>query len=293
MTRRFEDGFAGRVAVVTGGGDGIGAALVRRLTAEGCDVATCDVVESKVQATAEACAAAGHAGTVLHRAVDIREEAALVAFREAVAAWRPHVNLLCNIAGIGGGGSFVAGPREEWERTFETSWLGVYYSTRAFLPLLLRADAGQVVNMSSVKAFWASRGPGRPHSAYSTAKAAIKGFTESLITDFATHAPHLRAAVVFPGHVGTSITLNTLRLHRGATLDAATERDVAQQAEAFRESAPLTPDDAARIVLDGVRRGEWRILVGEDAAALDRRVRADPTSIYDEDFEGIVVEAVR
>lgn len=288
MGERFEDGFAGRVAVVTGGGDGMGRELVRQLTAEGCDVAACDIVEANVQQTAATCADDGNRGQVLPMRVDVTDEAQVLAFRDAVAEWRPHVNLLFNIAGIGGGGSFVAGDRAEWERTFAVSWFGVYYSTRAFLPLLMKADVGQVVNMSSVKGFWASRGPTRPHTAYSTAKFAVKGFTEGLITDFRVNAPHLHASVVMPGHVGTSITANTMRLQRG-DVDA----DLLAQAEAFRQKAPLTAAQAATIILDAVKRDEWRILVGDDAVALDEAVRANPTAIYEPDFDGLVVEEVR
>lgn len=289
MGTRFENGFAGRVAVVTGGGDGIGKALVRRLAADGCDVATCDIVAAKVEATAAECAANGLPGEVFAMQVDVSSEQSVIAFRDAVGAWRPHIHLLCNIAGIGGGGSFVAGSREEWERTFGVSWFGVYYSTRAFLPLLMKADVAQVINMSSVKSFWASRGPTRPHSAYSTAKAAIRGFTESLITDFRVNAPHIHASVVMPGHVGTSITANSMRLHTGGEVDD----DLIAQAEAFKATAPLTPDDAAAAILDAVRRDEWRILVGDDAVAVDEAVRANPWVIYDPDFDGPVVEVVK
>jgi NAD(P)-dependent dehydrogenase (short-subunit alcohol dehydrogenase family) len=289
MGERFEDGFAGRVAVVTGGGDGIGRALVRQLTAEGCDVAACDIVTEKVERTASLCAEGGDRGEVLPMAVDVTDEAQVLAFRDAVSRWRPNVHLLFNVAGIGGGGSFVRGDRTEWERTFAVSWYGVYHSTRAFLPLLLDADVAQIVNMSSVKGFWASRGPTRPHTAYSTAKFAVKGFTEALITDFRVHAPHIHASVVMPGHVGTSITVNSMELHTGGNVDP----DLRAQAEAFRDVAPLTPDEAAAIILGAVQRDEWRILVGDDAVGLDAAVRADPAAAYDPDFSGIVVEEVR
>lgn len=288
MGERFEDGFAGRVAVVTGGGDGIGRALVLALTADGCDVACCDLTTERVEETAALCAAAGNPGEVLALAADVTDEAQVIAFRDAVAAWRPHVNLLFNIAGIGGSGSFINTPRAEWERTFAVSWYGVYYNTRAFLDLLLAADVAQLVNMSSVKGFWASRGPTRPHTAYSTAKFAVKGFTEGLITDFRNNAPHVHASVVMPGHVGTSITVNTMRAHRGEV-----SPEIAAQAEAFRQKAPLTAADAARIILAAVRRDEWRIFVGDDAKELDEAVRADPWGAYDPDFAGLVVEEVQ
>ena len=122
------------------------------------------------------------------------------------------MNLLFNNAGIGAAGTILHGDRALWERVFDVCWYGVCYNTLAFMPQLLAAPVGQIVNTSSVNGFFASVGPDTPHTAYSAAKFAVKGFTEALITDFAINAPHLRAAVVMPGHVGTSIAVNTERL---------------------------------------------------------------------------------
>ena len=80
---------------------------------------------------------------------------------------------------------------------------------RTFLPLLLKADEGHIVNTSSVNGFWASVGMGVPHTAYSAAKFAVKGFTEALINDLRLNAPHIKCSVVMPGHIGTSIVSNT------------------------------------------------------------------------------------
>lgn len=306
---RFEAGFKGRVAVVTGGGTGMGRELVRQLTADGCDVATCDVIEENLVDTAALCASAGHPGQVLTHVADVSEEIDVLAFRDAVAAWRPHVNLLFNNAGIGGGGSIIEDDREQWEKTFAVCWYGVYYNTRAFLPLLLKSDAGHVINTSSVNGFWASLGPNIPHTAYSSAKFAVKGFTEALITDFRINAPHLRASVVMPGHIGTSIAINSRKLlgqdpkemtenqvaqvrarmaKSGLDLSGASDEDIRlgiqAQGEAFRDQAPTSSAQAATIILDAVKRGDWRILVGDDAVILDEMVREIPTEAYLPDF---------
>ena len=112
---------------------------------------------------------------------------------EALAAHQAdHVDLVFANAAIGGGGSFINEPREQWERVFAVNWWGVYYTARAFLPLLIASPEGVLVNTSSVNGFWASLGPAWPHTAYSTAKFAVKGFTESLIEDLRTNAPHVR-----------------------------------------------------------------------------------------------------
>jgi NAD(P)-dependent dehydrogenase (short-subunit alcohol dehydrogenase family) len=307
MGERFEDGFAGRVAVVTGGGTGMGREMVLQLTADGCDVATCDVIADNLDETVAL--ASGNAGEVLAVTADVSIEAQVLAFRDAVAAWRPCVHLLFNNAGIGGGGSIVLDGREEWEKTFGVCWYGVYYNTRAFMPMLLAAPVGHVINTSSVNGFWASLGPGIPHTAYSAAKFAVKGFTEALITDFRINAPHLRASVVMPGHIGTSIAINSRKL-LGADPKEMTTEQVAQfrerlsragldvsgasdedlrvglqaQGEAFRDNAPTSAAQATKIILDAVRADRWRVLVGDDAVILDEMVRENPEDAYLPDF---------
>ena len=135
-----------------------------------------------------------------------------------------------------------------------------------------------LVNTSSVNGFWATLGPGMPNSAYATAKFAVKGFTEALIEDLRTNAPQVRVALVMPGHVGTDIIANT-RLAHG--MCRARDARAAQIEAGFRDKAPLTAAAAATIILDGVRSGAWRILVGEDAKAIDVAVRARPDAAYD------------
>ena len=107
----------------------------------------------------------------------------MLAFRDAVQAQHEtdHINLLFNNAGIGGGGSFLIDDRAEWERTFGVCWFGVYYSSRAFMPLLVASTEGYIVNTSSVNGFWATLGPSISHTAYSAAKFAVKGFSEALV----------------------------------------------------------------------------------------------------------------
>ncbi|HUZ44517.1 MAG TPA: SDR family NAD(P)-dependent oxidoreductase [Acidimicrobiales bacterium] len=306
--------FAGKRAVVTGGGSGMGRELVIQLAAEGASVATCDVSAvglTETQARAEAGAAMGVKVTT--HICDVSDEAAVLAFRdEVVAAHGGVLELVFNNAGIGGGGSFVADRREDWERTFGVDWWGVYYCSRAFLPLLIAAEEARLVNTSSVNGFWASLGPGVPHTAYSTAKFAVKGFSEALIEDLRINAPHVGVSVVMPGHIGTDIVANSRRYFGRPEPDELTDTDldatrqllagrglpgdmpadqvrdiVKMMEEGFRTSAPLSAADAAKVILDGVRAGRWRILVGEDAHLLDEQVRANPEGAYDHAGVGI------
>ena len=309
------DSFSGKLAVVTGGGSGMGRELVRQLAAQGCSVATCDW---HADAAAETAIMAGEAAPpgvrVSSHACDVSDEAQVLRFRDELLEehGRDHVDLVFSNAGVGGGASFVRDSREEWERTFAVDWWGVYYCARAFLPLLIASGDGVLVNTSSVNGFWATLGPGMPNHAYSTAKFAVKGFSEALIEDLRTNAPQVRVAVVMPGHVGTDIVANSMRarglpepdqmsdaqvqelippdaqarlIKAGLLAEGASAADLrqmlARMAADFRDKAPLSAAGAATIILDGVRSGAWRILVGQDAKTLDEAVRAKPEAAYD------------
>ena len=310
--------YEGKLAVVTGGGSGMGRELVRQLTEQGCSVATCDWhADAVAETTALALASAPAGVRVTSHSCDVSIEAQVLRFRDEVLEQHEcdHVDLVFSNAGIGGGGSFIADSREEWERTFAVDWWGVYYTARAFLPLLIASNDGVLVNTSSVNGFWATLGPGVPHTAYSAAKFAVKGFSEALIEDLRTHAPHVRVAVVMPGHVGTDIIANSMRarglpdpaelnesqveeLFRPGTLAALVRAGaLAQSASAddlrrllvelnagFRDNAPLTAADAATSILDQAPDRTWsRMLVAASAA-----VRAKPEAAYDPGFTGLL-----
>ncbi len=302
--------FTGKLAVITGGGTGIGRALARQLVAEGCSVATCDILEDNLGETRRLCEHEAAQGcTVSTHRCDVAVEDEVLAFREAVKSTHDtdHIDLLFNNAGVGGGSSFVDEDREEWERTFNICWFGVYYCARAFMPMLVASADAHMVNTSSVNGFWATLGAGSTHSAYSAAKFAVKGFTEALITDFANHAPHVKVSVVMPGHIGTSIGINVRRIMHGGevtegelararkrymalgVIDSSASDEQVRQVidgigEWFRQSAPTTAEQAASIILQGVREERWRILVGDDAHHLDEMVRESPEDAYTETF---------
>ncbi len=305
--------FRGKLAVVTGGGTGMGRELTTQLAADGCSVAICDVSSENMAETKRLAEeiVTGGARVTMHEC-DVSDEAQVLAFRDAVLAAHgtKHVNLLFNNAGIGGGGSFVNGDRAEWERTFDVCWYGVYYCTRAFMPLLVASDEGCIINTSSVNGFWASLGPAVSHTAYSSAKFAVKGFTEALITDLRLNAPHVKAVLVMPGHIGTSIMFNSPKVlgkqdalsastddvanvrqmlaRRGMPVDVISDDQIRaamhQMAVAFRDNAPTTAAQAATTILDGVRTDTWRVLVGTDAQVLDRLVREQPELAYEPSF---------
>lgn len=305
--------FKDKIAVVTGAGTGMGRELARQLVSEGCHVAICDVIVENMVETERLCREIAPRGTrISAHACDVSDEARVIAFRDAVKDQHDteHINLLFNNAGIGGGGSFILEDRKAWDKTFGVDWFGVYYNTRAFMPMLLASTEGHLINTSSVNGFWACLGNDTPHTSYSSAKFAVKGFTEALQVDLRLNAPHVKASLVMPGHIGTSIGINTRKILGGPEPEDLTAGDLApmrarmvrggmatesvtddqlreaikRSGEDFRDNAPCTAAQAATIILDGVRNEQWRILVGEDAKMLDQLVRTYPETIYDPSF---------
>ena len=308
------ENFNNKIAVVTGGGTGMGRELVRQLAKEGCHVAMCDVIEDNMLETYEIVSEESPNITITKHVCDVSNEEQVNRFRDEVLSEHKTetINLLFNNAGIGGGGSFVDSSREEWERCFAVCWYGVYYCSRAFMPAMIASSEGHLVNTSSVNGFWASLG-GTPHTSYSAAKFAVKGFSEALLDDFRMNAPHLGVSVVMPGHIGTSIAINTGKILNANSNGTSVERSdeemqkvkdnmiklgapvhnqsldqirdiIKERANSFKEDAPMTAAEAATVILDGVKENKWRILVGEDAKALDKWVRESPEDAYNISF---------
>ena len=224
----------------------------------------------------------------------------MIRFRDEVVAQHAtdHVDLLFNNAGIGGGASFVTGDRPNG--TARSACAGAASTTARGRSSPARRERRRLPDQHEQRErLLGLPRPGIPHTAYSTAKFAVKGFSEALVTDFRVNAPHVKVAVVMPGHIGTDIVTNTWRVHGGAAPESMTSEQLAEtraslerqgipldgvtdvqlraglkiMGDGFRDNAPLTAADAATIILDGVRADSWRILVGDDAHALDEAVR--------------------
>jgi NAD(P)-dependent dehydrogenase (short-subunit alcohol dehydrogenase family) len=308
------DSFTGKLAVVTGGGLGIGRELVRQLAAQGCSVAACDLNPDTVAVTAATVWAAAPPGVqVTSHVCDVSDEAQVLRFRDELLEQHAsdHVDLVFANAGVFGGGSFVKDPRQEWERTFAINWQGAYFCARTFLPLLIASGDGVLVNIGSVAGFWPTAGAGAPITAYCTSEFAIKGFSEALIEDLRSNAPQVRVVMVMPGVVNTDIYVNSRRALGLPAWDQLSDAELLEllpddtratliamglladdfSADDLRHAIPrlkaefiqdkgFTAVQAATIILDGVRSGAWRILVGEEAKMLDEQVRANPEAPF-------------
>ena len=256
----------GRTAFVSGAGSGIGRATAVRLAAHGCPVAIVDSDERGLEQTS-----ALIAGPVLARRLDVRDRWAQLAFAAEVAEWAPApLGMVFNNAGVATVQVVRDAAIEDDEWVHEINFGGVVNGTHAFLPILLRQNAGVIVNTSSV--FGLVGIPGQ--SAYCASKFAVRGFTDSLRQEL--RGTGVRAVCVHPGAIRTNIVRNA-RYH-AHPLRAEVSRE--ELIEEFDRIAMTTPDRAAELIHDGVRRGRSRILVGPDAYLFDLLGRAAPTHYF-------------
>ena len=191
-------GLAGRGAVVTGGGRGIGAAVARGLAAEGAKV----VVSARSEGEIEAVAAELRAGGAEAWAVpcDVADPAAIAALAAAAAERLGTVDVLVNNAGIASSAPLAAIRLEEWQRLFTVNVTGVFLCTQAFVPAMVERGWGRVVNLASI----AGR-IGAPYiSAYAASKHAVVGFTRAVGAEVAASGVTVNA--VCPGYVDTPMT---------------------------------------------------------------------------------------
>ncbi|PYF97355.1 Short-chain dehydrogenase [Georgenia satyanarayanai] len=248
---------AGNVFVVTGGGNGIGRAVVLDLLARGAGVAAVDVSEA---ALAETAALAGNAGLFSTHVVDLADRDAVEALPEAVVAAHGQVDGVLNVAGIIQ--RFVPVndlSYEEVEKVMAVNYWGVVHMCKAFLPHLLERPAASIVNVGSMGGL--SPVPGQ--SAYGASKAAVKLFTEGLYAEL-LDTP-VAVTVVFPGAIATNISANS---------GIGQARDVSETGGSAMRMT--TAQEAARQIVAAVEKGSYRATIGNDARMVDLLSRLMP-----------------
>ncbi|OBH10455.1 SDR family oxidoreductase [Mycobacterium sp. E1747] len=252
-------GFAGKVAVVTGAGSGIGQALAVELARSGAKVAISDVdVEGLAETEARLKAIGAEVKT---DRLDVTEREAFLAYADAVREHFGKVNQIYNNAGIAFTGDVEVSQFKDIERVMDVDFWGVVNGTKAFLPHLIASGDGHVINVSSVFGLFAVPG----QAAYNSAKFAVRGFTEALRQEMMAAGHPVAVTTVHPGGIKTAIA-------RNAT--AAEGLDQAQLASLFdKRLAKTSPQRAAQIILEAVRKKSARVLVGTDAKVLDALVR--------------------
>ena len=258
----------GGVAVITGAASGIGAALAVNLARRGMHVALVDLNAAGLEATAAQARSAGV--TVSTHAMDVADHAAVAALPAAVLATHGHVTVLVNNAGVAIGGLFDQVDADDFDWLMDINFGATVRLTRAFLPLLKRESAAQLVNVSSI--FGIIAPPAQ--TAYSASKFAVRGFSESLRHELEMNSSSVGVTIVHPGGVRTAISENA-RLAKG--LDAA---DVARERANWRSLLALDPATAAEIIAVAIERREPRVLVGKDAKAAALVQRLFPVTYW-------------
>jgi NADP-dependent 3-hydroxy acid dehydrogenase YdfG len=253
------EGFAGKVAVVTGAGSGIGQALAIELARSGAKVAISDVNLEGLADTEQQLKAIG--APVKADRLDVTEREAFLAYADAVKEHFGKVNQIYNNAGIAYAGDVEVSPFKDIERVMDVDYWGVVNGTKAFLPHLIASGDGHVINVSSVFGLFSVPG----QAAYNSAKFAVRGFTEALRQEMILAGHPVAVTTVHPGGIKTAIA-------RNATAAEGFDRE--HVAELFdKRLARTSPERAAQIILDAVRKKRARVLVGADAKILDALVR--------------------
>ena len=266
----------GRVAVITGAASGIGRALALQLGQEGCALAIADLNERGLTETR------GLLGNcsqqVASYIVDVGDKKQIFSLADKVSQEQGGADLLINNAGFGSLLSFLDMRMDIMERIMQVNFWGAVYGCKAFLPQLLSKPEAHIANVSSIEGIIAFPN----HCAYVSSKFALRGFTEVLRLDL--RQTQVGVSCVFPGGVKTDIVRNSMEFARKyleAHPELAEEFDTrlkrAEALVAFYDSqAGTSPEDAARIIIEGIKKKQWRILIGEDAVGLDGLQRSNP-----------------
>jgi NADP-dependent 3-hydroxy acid dehydrogenase YdfG len=252
-------GFDGKVAVVTGAGSGIGQALAIELGRSGAKLAISDVDTDGLAATEERLTAIG--APVRVDRLDVTEREAFQLYADAVKDHFGLVNQVYNNAGISFMGSIEASQFKDIERVMDVDYWGVVNGTKVFLPHLIASGDGHVINVSSVFGLLAVPGQG----AYNAAKFAVRGFTEALRQEMLVAGHPVKVTCVHPGGIKTAIARNA------SAVEGLDQEELAKFFD--KRLASTAPQKAARVILDAVRKNKPRVLVGNDAKALDLLAR--------------------
>jgi NAD(P)-dependent dehydrogenase (short-subunit alcohol dehydrogenase family) len=261
---------AGRTAVITGAGSGMGRGLAQLLARRGCPVAIFDIDEAGLAETQRLIGDSG-GDRVFARGLDVSDRDAQLALAAEVREWSPApLGAVFNNAGVTLSQTIEDVSDEDFRWIVDVNFWGVVHGTKAYLPWLLEQNSGAVVNTSSIFGIvaWPTQGT------YNATKFAVRGFTEALRHEL--RATGVLAVSVHPGGVGTNIARNA-RFY----VDDRGESDHEQLQLDFARVARLSPDSAAEIIVRGVERGRGRVLVGSDARAVDLLQRLVPERYFD------------
>lgn len=250
--------FAGRVAVVTGGGGGIGRGIAVELARQGCRLALVDIDEDGIQATAREIASVG--GTASSHVCDVSDSDAMRAMAEQVVDVHSAVHILVNNAGVSVAGRFEDQSLENFQWIMGVNFWGAVHGCRWFLPYLRQAEEAHITNVCSE--FGMLGCPTK--SAYCATKFALRGFTESLRAELS--GTSIGVTCAYPGAVATNI------VHRGRVVY---ESKRALEA-AFLAKRGIPTERAGRRIVRAIRGNQGRVFIGRDSRLFDVASRLAP-----------------
>lgn len=247
--------------VITGGGSGLGRALALEYARAGWRVAVLDRDADSAAAVAAEVEEAG--GKALALTCDVTDATSVADAATAILRGWHGVDVLINNAGIAGSGTVVETPEADWRRILEVNLFGVVGVCRAFIPAMIRAGAGHVVNIASAAGFVSPPGV----AAYNVSKAGVISLSETLRVELAPH--HVGVSVVCPLFFRTNLLENF----------SGTEES-RQMALRLMDKSPLSAADVARIIRRGVRKKEFMILPHVEARGILLLKRASPDLFF-------------
>lgn len=260
--------FNNSIAVITGAGSGIGRELALQLIGAGAKISISDINQQGLNETVKLVQNQG--GEVHAAKLDVSNRQAVFNYADQVNAHYGQVNLVINNAGVAlASGCLADTTIEEFEWLMGINFSGVLYGTKAFLPILEKAEWGHIVNISSLFGLI-----GVPEqAAYNASKFAVRGMTEALRQELEQADSHISCTSVHPGGIKTNIARNA---RAGEMLDADAKLLLEGGADRFDKLARTSPMEAAQQILDSVVRNKRRLLIGGDAKLMDRIQRLLP-----------------
>ncbi|MBK8970302.1 MAG: SDR family NAD(P)-dependent oxidoreductase [Hahellaceae bacterium] len=270
--RKTKNAFLDKVVVITGVGSGIGQALARVFADEGATIVGTDKNPKGLEVTRRLLAGGAH----LFLEQDVADRQSFIDLAATVKKTFGGADVIINNAGVALSQTVDKLKIEDFEWLMGINFWGVVYGTQAFLPDMLSRRSGTIVNISSLFGLI-----GVPtQSAYNASKFAVRGFTESLRAELS--GTGVRAICVHPGGIKTSIAANA-RFYVG--VDG--ENDAQRAAQEFERIARTSPAEAAHTILEAVRHGDQRVLIGKDAKVLDWIQRVAPVG-----YSGLLTKAL-
>ncbi len=231
---------AGKVAVVTGGGSGIGRGLCRGFAAEGMAVAVADVDPASAEETAAGLRARGARAIAVR--TDVSDRKALEELAERVSRELGGVHLVCNNAGVFVGGRPLENTEADWRWLLDVNLMGVVHGCHVFAPRLLAQGEGHIVNTASVGGFLA----GPELDVYCATKFAVVGFSEALRAELAPRG--VGVSILCPGQIATRLAESERLRPRGGGRAGGSSGMLAPLI-----AGGMDPDEVAKFVIAGVR----------------------------------------